>query len=400
MADYQYLDGTGVIVPDTSTIQNDVKAEYLAAFGANMPTDPETPQGVLIAAEALARAQVVANNAAVANQINPNVAGGAFLEAICRLTGFDPPAATPTTVTGVALAGSPNITIPAGSQANTGPGGTGDAYVLLSGVTLDNTGHGVGTFQSVALGVIPAPAAAWYVAAPVLGWDTVNATGAEVDLGVASLSDAALRTLRANTLALQGIGLAEATMSALYNTTGVQSLQFRENVAGTTQTIDGISLVAHSIWVCVQGGTDAAVAASLLNSKSMGCNWNGSTSVNVTDPTSGQTYPVKFDRPSNQNVWARVTYKTATVVGDAPTLIQNAVLDYANGNIASYEGFTVGADVSPFEIAGAVATEIPGIFIVKVEVSTDGTTWQTTEIDLAINQLAVITAARILVVAV
>ena len=82
MADYQYIDTTGVIVPDTATIQSEVEGEYKAVFGQDLVVTPNTPQGVLITAEVAARSNVVRNNAALANQINPNLAGGVFLDAI------------------------------------------------------------------------------------------------------------------------------------------------------------------------------------------------------------------------------------------------------------------------------------------------------------------------------
>ncbi|OWK47548.1 hypothetical protein [Fimbriiglobus ruber] len=53
------------------------------------------------------------------------------------------------------------------------------------------------------------------------------------------------------------------------------SLTFQENVSASTQTINGISMVGHSIYACIEGGTDTAVAAALLENKSSGCAWNG-----------------------------------------------------------------------------------------------------------------------------
>ncbi|MHC5543543.1 baseplate J/gp47 family protein, partial [Singulisphaera rosea] len=102
-APYQYLDATGVIVPDTSSLLADVQSEYQAVFGADLIVTPDTPQGVLITAETLARTEVVNNNAALANQINPNIAGGVFLDAILALTGMQRTPASPTVVTNVTL---------------------------------------------------------------------------------------------------------------------------------------------------------------------------------------------------------------------------------------------------------------------------------------------------------
>jgi hypothetical protein len=397
---YEYIAETGVIVPDTADLQTTVGDEYKVALNdALMPTDPETPQGALIVAETEARAAVLANNAVMANQINPNVAGGIFLEALCRLTGLVPPVATPTVITGVNVTGVSGTTIPAGSLC--APTNAPDApqfavtspVSILGGVALVN-------LQAVVAGPTAAPGGAWVIVSNVLGWETITNSAGVAAVGTAKLSDAALRTLRKATLALQGTSLAESITSALNDTPGVQSLQFQENIADTTQTINTISMVAHSIWACVAGGTDLDVATALLRTKSLGANWNGAVTQNVTDPTSGQIYPVKFDRPVTQNIWVRVTYIGATVTGDATTLISTALLDYQSGLIQGMPGFTVGTDVSPFELAGAVTFEIPGIFITKVEVSTDGVTYVTTQIVIPINYIAAVAAARISTVAV
>ncbi len=88
MADvYDYIAETGVIMLETGVIQTEVQAEYQAAFGMDLNTAPNTPQGILITTEVLARTAVADNNAALANQINPNEAGGVFLDALLALTG-------------------------------------------------------------------------------------------------------------------------------------------------------------------------------------------------------------------------------------------------------------------------------------------------------------------------
>jgi uncharacterized phage protein gp47/JayE len=96
---FLYLTSTGVIVPDTSNILSDVQSEYQAVFGADLIVTPDTPQGVLCTAEALARTEVVENNTALVNQINPNIAGGVFLDAIMALTGIQRTPATQTLLT-------------------------------------------------------------------------------------------------------------------------------------------------------------------------------------------------------------------------------------------------------------------------------------------------------------
>src|SRR5665213_3554212 len=106
MADYQYVSSTGIIIPDTSTLLTSVTATYTTIFGTDLITTPDSPAGVFINAEVLAESAMVQNNAAVANQINPNLAAGTFLDAILALTGVQRSPATQTYVPGVTLTGA------------------------------------------------------------------------------------------------------------------------------------------------------------------------------------------------------------------------------------------------------------------------------------------------------
>ena len=397
MADYQYVNSTGVIVPDTSTIQVGVQGEYTEAFATDMSVDPETPEGVLITAETVTRSEVVRNNAALANQINPNVAGGMFLKAICALTGLDPPAATFSTIANVAVTGATTFFLPIGSQAKTP---AGDIFQTTAGVTFDADGNAVVNFQAVVAGPTPAVAHSLSVAVAVLGWENVDNANAAV-LGQTEPSDDALRILRNNTLALQGSSLAEAIKSAVSVVPGFHSMQFRENKTGTDATIDGIFLLKNSVWACVQGGLDTDVATALLDSKSGGCNWNGAVTVNVTDPSSGQVYAVTFDRPTDVPVLVKATVRAPTAAIDPTNAVKQAVLDYANGLIPDQVGFVVGSSVSPFEISGAIMSEIPGVYVRKLEVAlAPSGAYQTTEIALDLNEPATIAITDITVVVV
>jgi hypothetical protein len=395
---YNYVESTGIIVPDTSEIISDVQGEFVIALGADLSLDPETPQGVIMTAEELFRAGMVANNAEVANQINPNYAGGVCLAAICALTGFDPPAATATIVNGVSVTGQPLAPLPAGSQAKTA---AGDIFQTTTSIAFDSSGNGEVDFESIQLGPIPCAANVLVtIVTEVLGWETVNNTGAGV-IGVSPPSDMTVRALRQKTLALQGSTLAQSVLAGLYdpNTTpGVTSAKFLENKANTTQTISGISLVANSAWACVNGGTDLAVATTLLGRVSGGCNFNGATSVNVTDPASGQIYDVLFDRPTAVPVGVRVTAVLPNPVTSAN--IQQAVADYAAGLVEGQPGFVVGGDVSPFDIGAGIWSEFNNVYIRKVEVTLTPSSpaYQTTEIPIALNQIATLAFNNIVIV--
>ena len=399
MADYAFVDETGVIVPDTGAVKATVEGEFKAALGQDLITADNTPQGALIVAETTARSAVLQNNAVVANQINPNLAGGVFLDAIWALTGGSRSAAARSVVPGVSLLGLPGTFIPAGSQASLVDG---TLFESVSAVTLDGGGAGSVDFRAVEPGPIAvASGALSRVVTAILGWDSVtNPTGTDATtIGRNVESDTAARRRRKNTLSKQNVALPASATSALYYLDGVKSLQYRENFTKADATIDGIFLLANSVWACVDGGTDAEVAAALLANKSLGANWNGSVVVNMPHPATGQSYPVKFDRPAPVALAARLTVRKGSALGDVPQTVRQAVLDYAAGLLEGEPGFTVGANVSAFELGGAVNREAPGVYVQKCEISLASViSWTTDEIAMALNQKATILAGDITVV--
>lgn len=400
MSDYQFINTTGVIVPDTSTLVTTVETEWsdslpnLNVQNVDGSPNSSTPQGVMIASEVAARSGVLRNNAVLANQINPNQAGGLFLDAIAALSGLERLADTFTIVSNVALAGIAGSPIAAGSQATTP---AGDVFELQALVTLNGSGNGVGTFIALVAGPVPAPSGAWTPQA-VLGWETVTNPVTGVP-GSATQSDEAFRFLRRITLALQSVAMPEAMLSAVNDLTGVIGTQFRQNVTGTPITIDGISLLPNSVWMVVDGGTNDDITTALFDTLSGGCNWNGAVTVIVTDTSSGQVYNVKFDRPTLVPLLIRVTCSQGSFIGDPSQAVVQAVLDFANNAIPNIKGFVVGQSASPFEVAAGVNAECQGLYIRKIELSlVSVVNFQPAEIAMLIFQKATVISGDITVV--
>lgn len=391
MASYDYVTATGTIVPDTSSVLSDVQAEFVAAFGSDLPLSPETPQGVLITGETSSRISVLRNNTNVANQINPNLATGLFLDALWALTGGKRSDGSKTLVPGVVITGAPGLLVPAGVRINS-PSSPGDQFESTQSVTIPASGSITVDFVSIENGTLnPAPNTLTQVTQGFgqIGLETVNNPNAATP-GTTRQSDASARRERRNTLALQGQGTAEAVMSRVRALPDVRSLAFRENVTNAPVVIDGINLVDHSIWACVDGGTDEDVADQMLEAKGGGSNWNGAITVNVVEPSSGQSYPVKFDRPDEIDILVRVTVRAMGTTFDVENTTKAAVIAYANGEIDGEDGFIVGGDVSPFEIAGAINITSPGIYVTLLEIAYDtgSPTYVTTSLAIALNEVA------------
>ena len=391
---YNYVSNRGLVIPDTATTRAQVEAEWREAFGQDLDVSPDTPQGVLITAEVEARDAVARNNAEVANQINPDIAGGIFLDAIWRLTRGTRRPATRSIISGAILGGVANTIVPTGSLAAVQ--GSGDQFRTTATVIIGANGTTTANLESVEFGPIAAPAGQLAnVATAVLGWETITNPSAAA-LGRLEESDIAARRRRRQTLALQGASLPEAIMSRVSALEGVRSIAFRENVANTTQVIDGLTLDPHSVYVAVDGGVKTEIADALLASKSTGAGWNGNTSVAVVDPFSGQASTVKFETPAAIQVFARVTARFNGL--DGQTIIPQAIVDYANGALEGDEGFAIGRDVNPFELAGAINQVEPRIFVTLVELSTDGIAYSAAPITISLQEVARISSGSVTVI--
>jgi len=395
MADYGYITSTGTVFPDTADILADVQAEWRNAFGQDLIVTPDTPQGVIITLQAIARDALVRNNAALANQINPNLAGGIWLDAIWALTGGARVVATRSIVREVTVTGVPGALIPQGSLARVGEAGA--LFETTGAVTLSSVGTGLATFRSVDYGPIGAAAHALdTIVTPVLGWETVdNATPAEP--GAVTESDEASRARRRVTLGAQGVALPDAIIAGVWDVADVTSVVFRENVTNSPLVIEDQTLDPHSIYVCVDGGLDSEVAAALLAKKSLGAGWNGTTDVVVTDAASGQDYTVSFQRPDAIPIFAAVDVRVLGPGGDPAATVRAAIVAYANGEQPGEEGLTIGQDVSAFEFAGAVNRAAPELYVSNVLIGLDPGTLATTPIDITISQRAQVIAGNIVV---
>ncbi len=380
---YTYVTTTGVIVPDTGTVLGIVQGEWQSVFGASLNVSSYTVQGVMITAETTARSNVLKNNAAVANQINPNIAGGIFLDAICALTGLVRTTPTYSLVPGVTVAGQPNFTLPAGSLAAE-PGG--NIYATVAAVDFGPSGTSAVDFQAVTAGPVPAATGTWSINVAVLGWETVSSSN-PVEIGATQQSDSSLRTLRNNTLALQGKSSNVAVQSAVNAVPGVVGTKYLENHTASTVTTEGITLVANSFWICVDGGTAAAIAMAILDAKGQGANWNGAQVVPIVSPTSGQTYNVKYDLPTDVTILVQFNVRQGSYVGNPTTDIPLAMVNYASNLVDGFQGLTVGQNASPFDMASAVEEQLPGLRVKSVLVTVASTiNYQPTELEAAINQ--------------
>lgn len=385
MADYQFITAQGVIIPDTSQTRSEVEADYIEAFGSDFVVDPETPQGVMITADIERTDNTKRAMAEVANQINPDLATGVFLDSLFSLFGTARRGKTRSTIAGVQLTGVSGTIIPEGSEVKTT---AGDEFRSSIQVTIDASGFAVVDFIAVEYGPIECAAhdLAAITSTGVLGWTGVDNPNAAV-VGRNEETQVQAKNRRRQVLANRGKSTNEAIISSLYEIEELQSLSYLENMESNPQTIDGIYLKANSIWVCANGGTGTDIAAVMKRYKTIGAGFNGSESATIIDEASGQPYVINFDRPTQVPLYIKVKVRNA--VGLVTDTVREAVWAMSQGEIEGEDGFVVGRDVSPFEISAAINFFDAALYVVNVELSTDsGSTWSNNTLAIDINKIA------------
>lgn len=380
---YQFLSAEGVVVANTSEIRERVERRFKEKFGQDLNTDSETLVGVFIDAMTLALKNTAESNATMANMMNPNVSFGTHLRAIGSLLSIEDEAATHSIIRGVEFRGRAQTVIPAKSIVAT----EDDVqFETVNRLVINQNGLVVGDVISVDLGPIVCQAGELKVIkTPVLGWETVE-NKSSAQLGRNRLSDAGYRNKYYNELAINTLSVNEAITSGLYNIPEIRSLSYLENYTKQDQVIHGIPMVANSIWCCVDGGTDQQIALSLLRTKTVGADYSGNVEVTIKDPISDKDYQVKFDRPTDVNIFVKVDINQSSA--NATQIIKNAIMEMSQGKIEGAAGFKVGTSIYPFEMSYAINSKEIGITVLNIQVSRDGENWTSGELELAINEIA------------
>ena len=290
----------GLVIPPESEILSGVQTDMDAAFGGGLNPALETPQGQLASSETAIIGDKNNEIAYIVNQVDPRYADGRFQDAIGRIYFLTRKPAIPTAVTAT-LNGLPGTVIPVGTLAQDTSGNT---YASSGSAIIGPTGVVDVEFQNIVNGPIPcATGTLTLVYQAIAGWDTItNADEGTPGSLVESRVDFEYR--RANSVALNAHGTPNSIYAEVFNIDDVIDVYVKDNPAGTTVLTGPTDypMLPHSIYVAAVGGTDAEVAEAIWRKKDVGCDYNGNTSVTVTDP-SGYNYPpptyvVKFERPA------------------------------------------------------------------------------------------------------
>lgn len=389
MASNYIYQNNGIIVPDTADIKETVQNEYKEALGADLSLEDSTPQGRLIDVETDARVETIENNVLVSNSINFNLAFGIILDAWGANFGLYRGKAKSSSVTAT-ITGVAGTVIAAGSQASTQ---AGDIFYLENQVTIPSSGTINATFLSLEKAAIPCPVGSLTkIIDGTLGWETINNSTAAV-LGNKRESDESFKQQFYDSGLFSGMSLVEDYDNAIKNIENVISCYVRDNGTNAAVVYDGVTIAAHSVYACVDGGDNTEIATALFQRKSGGCDWTAiagqSVTVNVVDSTYGDTYQVIFNRPDEISIYADITLSAGTSTeSDLVTAVQTAVTNYINT-------LKIGEDVILLSLASAINAAVPGINLTTLTIGTVPGSLSSSNITIHVNEAAKTTAANI-----
>ncbi len=366
----------GLVIPTEAEILDGVLTDYNTAFGGGMNTALETPQGQLATSTSAVIADKNNEIATIVNQVDPDFADGRFQDGIARIYFLERNPATSTAVV-CTLTGLPGTLIPAGTLALDT---SGNRYASTGNATI-----GVGStvdveFQNVLTGPIPCAADTLngvYQAIP--GWDTINnADAGTLGQVVESRSDFELR--RRQSVALNAISITGAIFALVADVENVLDVYVIDNPLPTAVAVGATNYMVakNSVYVAAVGGLDQAVGEAIWGKKSLGCNYNGNTSVTVSD-TAGYNYPyptytVLFERPSS------VAILFAVEIVDDPALPSDIVARVKAAIIARFNGTDgtqrekIGAVVYAARYYGAIAVSAPNVVPLEILIGTSTAT--------------------------
>ena len=403
---------TGPQVPPTSRVKAAQLANWQAAFDNKLNPDDRTPQGQMVTSQTAIVQDKNNQLLYLINQFDPTVAEGIYQDAIARIYFLDRHPERSTVVL-YRCGGLAGVFIP-GTDADPSLAPDGPALVEAGGYTLACTASGTIPasgfiwlpFACLTPGPIEIPAhTVTTIVRAVPGWDTVNnefpgAVGQHVE------SRAAFERRRYNSVAKNARSVLAAVYAEVGGLPGVIDLLCRQNRKPYPVDRGGVTLGEHSIYVCVLGGEDAAIAKAIYEKNSAGSDYNGNTSYAYTDPVTGAVETVWFQRPDELALMVQITYRPSSATpSDIDNRIRAVVLaDFYGEYIPPGETAPVHGRVQIGDTLDASRFYCPlghagthGLIAIKVAVASENPTWVDT-VSIPWNRYPALTAENIQVV--
>lgn len=381
------LDSSGLSIDAFDTILAEVQADFRSLFGSGVATDNLSAAGQLQRIIAGREAPLQEMAQYLYQNTDPRNAEGVWQDKQNALLGTSRLPDTYAEVLGTAT-GTPATSITNGTRLSVG----GFVFAVVDG---PYTVGGGGTVTNVRLRAQAYGATdvsllgAWTIVDTIPGFTSFDDDTQPI-AGRLEETTAEYNARADEERYRRGTGPLDAIEAAVLDVEGVTYAKAYHNV-GTATDADGVPV--HDVWVVVEGGLDADVAAAIADSIAAGTRTFGTESASVVRGASTET--IRWDRVTTVAMYANVTVTTSTSEEVAPTdlatQVQTLLTTYTDAN------WTQGTDVLPYRLEGQLVG-ITGVDNVAITVSDDDVVYVASKIAIGRHQRAVLTAARITVV--
>lgn len=361
------LDENGLQIKSFNEVKEDLTTGFRNIYGNDINVDSNSPDGQLINILAQAVIDLLELIQQVYNSFDPDLAIGTTLDERVALNNIKRKGGTysytnidVTTTASCTLNGLNTVDA---ENAFTVSDNQGNQWVLAATQTPAAAGTYTYSFRAKEIGAVESlPNTITTIVTSVVGVSGVNNPAGLTNKGEDQETDAELKARRKESIGIASQGYREALKAALLNTEDVTYAEVYENKGNTTDA-DGIP--GHSIWVIVQGGTDANVAQAIYDKRNGGCGMKGSTTYDITQEN-GNTFEVAWDRPATTSAY--IEFDITQIVSH--TVDINAIkLALVNAPMGIYEPLDIN------KVATIVQETDPQVIVTNCQVSTDGSNW-------------------------
>lgn len=361
------IDNTGLTLKTNQELVDDVTAKLKLIYGDDISLASNSPDGQLLRIFLQVVTDMLEMVRSVYNSFDPDQASGAILDQRVAINGIARTAGTytlaPVSVTVDRAMTLYGLDDTGGNTLFTVADGSGNQFYLQATYVFGAAGTASLTFRAKDVGAVEVlQNTITNLVSIILGVTAVNNPLAATSIGVDEETDVKLKLRRAASFMLPALGPADAIQAALLEVTGVTDAVVIDNP--TSGEVGGVP--ANSIWAIVENGADADIADVIYQKKAAGCGMFGGEEVVVVRPN-GQTQTIKFDRPTNQDLYVEFTInpKTSGLSFDH---------DFIKAELAARMLYTIGQRATLNDLMLLMNEIEPQAYLTAAGVSDDGGT--------------------------
>jgi len=363
----QFTD-SGLVLPQESDILDGCFTDINAAFGNQLSTNLETPQGQLASSWTTIIADKNDSFAQFVSLVDPATSSGIMQDAIAKLYFLErlPPLPTIVNVNCIGVSGT---VIPANSQITDIDG---NFYYAVDGGVIGSGGNVTLEFANFENGAIPCAINSVKIYQAVAGLDRVENVAAGT-LGRDAETPQAFEYRRKLSVFQNANGSVGAIFSNVLAVANVSDAIVINNPRSTSLSYGSTNyvLAPNSVYVGVVGGDDDLIGRAILQKLNLGCGMNGNTTVSVPDTSYSSpqpTYDITFNRPTDTRLRIAVQIQNSALLPTGITQsVKDAVLAAFNGT--NGQRARIGGTVLASNFYFAISSVGANVFILSVLVA-------------------------------